>query len=80
MIFTLMGCATTTKTHHPELFYPTKPQLPHFSREMLDCGQHNPATLSLCLRIKEREAVLSDHIYVLEQLIDLHNELLRTSE
>lgn len=70
-----LGCATT-QVEHPALAYPAEPELALFTRDLLDCGNHNPSTLPLCKHIVEREATLHDHIDTLEVLIDLHNTIL----
>lgn len=75
--FMISGC-TTVATNHPELITPLQPDLPKFTRQMVDCGHHNPATLALCVQIKRREAVLLDHIETVEQLIGVHNNELKT--
>jgi hypothetical protein len=60
---------------HPALDIPHEPDLPHFTREMVDCG--NAKNLELCKRIKLRELVLQDYIDTLVILIIEHNKLLR---
>ncbi len=86
-IFTisLFSCANaeTPTVRHPELITPITPPLPKFTRDMINCGYErdtgelrDPLVLDLCLRIKEREAVLDDHIDALEGLIELHNSVL----
>lgn len=71
-----VGCAVSPVAH-PDLTYPDEPDLPKFTRALLDCGNHNPATLKLCTHIVKREATLTDHIDTLEVLIDLHNSILK---
>lgn len=78
MIVMVSSCATVPPAPvHPSLVFPTTPALPTFTREMLDCGNHNPNTLPLCIRIKEREETLKFHIGTLEDLINTHNEVLQ---
>lgn len=75
-IFIVSGCCSKPITAHPDLLIPSTPQVPKFTREMLDCGNHNPSLLPLCLRIKEREVILRDHIETLEILVKEHNNAL----
>jgi hypothetical protein len=86
-IFTisLLSCAQAEikAVRHPELITPITPSLPKFTRDMINCGYdrgtgelRDASVFDLCLRIKEREAVLDDHIDTLERLIDLHNTIL----
>lgn len=73
-IFIISGCCSTPSIPaHPALNLPVTPALPKFTREMLDCGSHNPDTLPLCRKIKEREVVLHDHIETIETIVDTHN-------
>jgi hypothetical protein len=70
----ISSCASVpSQPQHPILIIPTTPELPKFSRDMLDCGQHNPDDLPLCIRIKEREETLRYHIETLETLVNIHN-------
>jgi hypothetical protein len=86
-IFTisLLGCANAEIpiVSHPELITPIAPELPKFSRKMINCGfdketgeLRDASVLDLCIRIKQREIILEDHILILEELIDLHNDIL----
>ena len=72
-MISLSSCVTSPVQLHPELTVPATPDLPKFTRTMLNCGYHNPNTLNLCKRIKQREAYLLDHIETLNLLIEVHN-------
>lgn len=77
-ILILSGCASVPPPlPHPDLMLPKTPPLPKFTREMLDCRRDNLETLPLCIRIKEREAVLQDHIETQDILVNEHNEALK---
>ena len=77
-IFIISGCCTVPEPlGHPALSFPAVSKLPNFTRKMLDCGSHNPETLPLCRKIKEREAVLLDDIETRDALLEAHNEALR---
>ena len=68
----ISSCASVVPiTSHPELAFPSEPDLPKFTREMLDCGKAEK--LELCVRIREREETLRYHIITLETLITTHN-------
>ncbi len=80
VITTIMisSCATVPpQPTHPELMFPTEPDLPKFTRAMLDCGNHNQEDLPLCIRIKEREETLRYYIGTLQDLINTHNSALQ---
>lgn len=86
-IFTIsiLGCANAEIpiVSHPELITPEISELPKFSRKMINCGFDRDTgelrdrnVFDLCLRIKQREIILEDHIEILEELIELHNNIL----
>lgn len=69
----ISGCYNIpTLPPHPGLTLPGVPPLPKFTRGMLDCKEQ----LTLCRKIKEREAVLTDHIETQSELVKTHNEAL----
>lgn len=76
LIFTinLSACVNPTVVNyrHPDLHIPLTPDLPKFSRDLINCGQDD-SVLDLCIRIKQREETLRDHIQTIELLINSHN-------
>lgn len=78
-IFTisLWGCMPPppVAVRHPDLRIPVMPPLPKFTRDMIDCG-NDPLVLELCIKIKEREVTLKDHIETIELIINVHNQTL----
>ena len=74
-----IGCAKATPLFvisHPDLVTPNTPDLPKYTRKMVNCGKDD-SVLDLCNRILLRETTLKDHIETLEDLIGDHNRLLK---
>lgn len=74
----LFGCTQRIppkECYHPNLRVIDIPELPRFTRAMIDCG-NDSLVLDLCLKIKEREIILHDHIETMEIMIEMHNNSL----
>ena len=77
LTISLAGCMPPPQgiTRHPELRVPVTPPLPKFTRAMIDCG-NDALVYALCIRIKEREITLKDHIETIQLIIRVHNQTL----